>query len=137
MCKRDTTPKFEWEGCREIALVPTSKGATAEIYANDYDRLMHIGVTPSWSLDKSGEKQTVRFNSKDKRHTARELTSIYGSGATPVAWVILGVLPKHGHTVDYVDGKPTNLRRENLVVRPQRKREFPAAVKRREPLAQP
>lgn len=148
MSKRDPTPKFVWEGAgnerREIALVPISKGATAEIYANDYDRLMDIGVTPYWSLDahdKEGKNLSVRFNSGDKRDTAQELTGIHGSGATPVAWVILGVLPKHGHTVDYVDGTPTNLRRENLIVRPQQKGkgkgEFPAAVKRRELLAQP
>ncbi len=106
---------FRMEGDRQIAYVPLANNrGTAELYAEDYHRIVEAGYSPDWHVTVgNGHRAFVVTQYKDVSIIAARL--------------IAGAMP--GTRVKYADGNRFNLRRENLLLT-----EGPSKVDARIPL---
>lgn len=91
-----------YEGSRVVARVQLGRDPNlhAEIYKEDFDFLVRLGLSPNWT----------RYTSKNFYVTAAARNT--PSHRVLVARVLLDA--GEGHVVRYADGNPMNLRRENL-----------------------
>lgn len=91
------------EGTREVARVPLGRNASlhAEIYRDDFDFLVKLGLSPNWSSYKNVTGNYVTASAVDtpSKHVL-------------VARVLMDA--GAGQVVRYADGNPLNMRRENL-----------------------
>lgn len=83
---------------KQIAVVTTRNGKKIELYLEDYEYLMGLGLSPAWNLSPKGYVSAPAYRAK--------------GGQIGVARVLLDAGP--GDLVRYYDGNPSNLRRENL-----------------------
>lgn len=92
------------EGARVVARVSLGRDPVlkAEIWKDDLDFLIRLGVSSNWTAAVSGGQYYVRANARNNPPSNKVL----------VARALLDAGP--GQIVKYVDGNPLNLRRENL-----------------------
>jgi hypothetical protein len=92
---------IDGQRCVRIPLASTAR--IAILYAEDFERLIALGLSPFWmvNMNKPTGQGYVRV-AKDGRKLA-------------IARLILGAGPRH--QVAYRDGNRLNLRRENLILR--------------------
>lgn len=104
MKARPITRTFD-ENEQEIALVPLGREQKhhAKLYAEDYDKLMQLGVSANWNFILSGNKPYVVCRSK------------IDGGQIIIARLIAN--PRPGHSVFYKNGDTLDLRSDNLEVR--------------------
>jgi hypothetical protein len=94
------------ENGQEIVLVPLDpeRKYYAKLYADDYERLLKLGVTGEWSVHNNGSGRLyVTVRSKINAHHII------------VARLIANPLP--GYSVYYKNGDTLDLRRDNLEIR--------------------
>jgi hypothetical protein len=85
---------------RQIVRVPLGprSGLFAEIFKEDWDHLIKLGLSPNWNIMRNG-------------YVIASCGKASG-GHVVVARVLMN--PNSGESVAYVDGNRTNLRRNNL-----------------------
>ena len=88
-----------------VAHVPLADGRSATVDAGDLDRLLALGLSPTWVLNDAGNGHCyVR---------TRFPTALGNTNNIQVSRAILEPLP--GHVVRHLDGNRLNLRHCNLV----------------------
>jgi hypothetical protein len=92
---------------RKIVLVYLANGSCARLFRKDFKRLMRLGVSPNWCLNKDG---TGNYG-----YVRAPVPAEFGWSATLMMLARMIVSPRlRGHVIRYRDGNPLNLRRDNL-----------------------
>jgi len=98
----------------KIVQVHLAGGDFAKVFADDFTKLMALGLSPNWFLnDNGGDRVYVR--------THMPLEKGWTGNIITVARFIRPV-PLRGLIVRHLDGRPLNLRRDNLFVSERRSR---------------
>lgn len=105
MKRIERIPVVVQENDKELCIVPLGprQHKVAMIYKEDYDFLMKLGVSQAWNTLNKGAYVYAASFERGK--------------ASPVMIGRILMNAKEGQHVKYLDGDPTNLRRENMRLR--------------------
>lgn len=89
-----------------IVRIPLAKGrGVAVLFAEDFDQLTALGVSPRWCLNADGKRSVS---------TVRVACAEATGGLLSIGQLIMDAPP--GRAVRHVDGNRLNLRRDNLML---------------------
>lgn len=94
---------------QEIALVTLKGGDVAKLFTDDYERLMDVGVSPNWFLNRDG--------SGARGYVRTHVPARFGWGNVAQVARLITQPVMRGLILRYADGDRLNLRRDNLVAR--------------------
>lgn len=105
MKRIERSPVYITEDGKDLAIVPLgpNQHKVAMIYKEDYEFLMKLGVSQAWNTLNKGGYVYAASHERGK--------------ATPVMIGRILLNAKKGQHVKYLDGDPSNLRRENMRLR--------------------
>ena len=96
-----------------IVIVTLSNGEKAKLFAEDYERLVEMGISPNWTANGNGNGQF---------YVRTKLTDALGWGNNAMVSRLIAPPTTRGLVLRHRDGNRLNLRRDNLEIVERRSR---------------